>query len=687
MADKETNDLLRAIAGTLSSIAGGIPNVLRSGPQLLSSIVPEPLRPMVSSLIKSGLGYGLNALTGTTDADIRMSDLLWSTSNQAMRTSLDRAFQRAQFEAVQNPIINPIANELRNTVVGSIYGSNANALQGSGWSKVLGAALQSDIKNFLSDTLSPALAEGFRFRGALSQGAYRNVAELITRGYFSNQYAGMTAADVGAIVADRAKFDTQFGTSEGVRQLHEDLRYISQSLSNIKDIVGEDVTIQQVQQALTAITGSDLTRTSPQTAAAMTGQLSYLNRRFGVTADDWAGATKLMTSIFGQGNITQPLAAALGLGMAETAARTRSNNMFVSDKDLRIAQGIDIAQQEGMGITNNLAAASLVLEGINASAGYRKLLTSNIDISNIDEVARKVSEVSGGRLSVAEARSRLTMFTESGSAMLAERKVQIADDAAYLATKAAINRGKVYADMFKQSVGDDLYKKVFGDDMTSDRLRQMSQTQIEEKINAAMKSGAISPELGRDLISKARMMVDVAGGPVQWANINAARNLSPEQRALYRQAIKRTSQGTLSSRIAAFMQDADENTKLFEAYLSAEPGEAKDKAFKELMTKGGAGAIRLAQAALGQKYSNIGQVDTTVFRDLLDTYATEKQRAEEKAAQRAESTEDGTKATKKGIDTSEQIAKIATGVVELVSCVSKNPSIVAALRQGLKGVS
>ena len=519
VANTSTPEFIDALMKMLSPLVLGLGNsligVARNTPQLANQFVTNLTGSQaIGSLAAQGvvkLGSTIiDTATGTSNQPIRTSDFFFGTTNSALNAYHTRLLQSAKgggYDTASVDIATSAGNAAANALWENIYGANHGQQTSAAYRAY--ASLNRSIVESLHESLLPGFATAARVRGTADTPVeLRETLSRVTEAYMTGAFGTAKGDDIATIITS---LRSNVGGPSSGQDLVEATRSITKSLDNIRDFLGDNVSIDQLKQTLVAVTGSDLTITNRSVARQITDEMSYLNRRYGLDIESMTAASRSYQNYLGQFGIGAPVAGQIGLTIAGYAASHRSTNMFVSDAQL--------ANEAGM--------------NLSASAFSGELSDFAIDIAAAERLAGK-SLTNEQKRRLAQAKTpadRQTLIMQYTGKQLGEvRSMQRALAGSNIARDEATKNVAVFQEGLEIAMHDDYTKRLteiftsFGIDRSKvgqyvEKARGLSPAQLEDFLIEQSRDPARATRAVRQLIAS-------TGGEEKFAVMQSARSAS-----------------------------------------------------------------------------------------------------------------------------------------------------------------
>ena len=376
--------------------------LLRSLPQATQQLLAsnQDLGPVLGGLAgnaaKKAIDWTYDALSGTRDSDLRLSQRIGSTYVQAMRLR-DRNIATRRFKneyRINRALAAASAadsTQAVNTAIREIYGADAKVEDS------FGAGL---IRSIYRENAEKAYEAGVvGFRDALATGANVNAKfrtadniQLLGRevmraslGYVDEQgirHASITKSlstdEVRSAVAEFTKLGGFSGGSaeNNLKEMKDYLRKIAGGVDNIRQVMGDNVSLDQAKAMISGLTGTSAAATNADVFERMSARFRDMSYATGIGDKEWRMGTAAARQALDPFGIPQAISAGVGVNIAGAWAMGRNKHIGVSDRDWQqVAVGIAAKPHiDGSAQRAATALSMLELDGVTVTDEVRNTI-------------------------------------------------------------------------------------------------------------------------------------------------------------------------------------------------------------------------------------------------------------------------------------------------------------------------
>lgn len=492
-----------------------LPMLIRTAPQLMSSMLPEGTPPVVTQIATGMLnnlwGMGLDALTGTSKSDIRASDYLNNPTARSLLLAREaRRTKRNLGSEFAQEYLESAAKRQTEDLARSIYGDNYSTQMDSWGYKIIESGIKSsreesakttarliaeatfrgqslggvdfsapvNMSKATLDAMSPEQRAITEQQMAQNRAAQQNQAAWMTRAVDRAFFGGLAEDGVTRVGhvsgslsrAEVAQLVSEFSRNGGFsgsdrdsveRDLRNYVQRIATGVDNVKQVLGSNTTSAQAQAFISGMYGFNVASNNPAAFNAITANIRDIAARTGMTPEELGNAKSgyvgLMTQSLAGLGIKQHAAATMGVMLGALNHGQESGIYGMSSGEHAAMTAQRLRYEEISGVNEDSSIALLAWADRNGK-----------DITNLTDADRAnfLKDMAAAGVDLADTASvRRYAGSDMYSAYRGSTSAKVAFDSnAKLWAQAASTRSKeVYSSMredFRNGIGDSAYSEL-----------------------------------------------------------------------------------------------------------------------------------------------------------------------------------------------------------------------------------
>ena len=386
-------------------------------PQILEQLLAQQAGPvagqMLAPLITQLYGGFLDSITGTSGADIRISDLMGAYTHRSLEQRILGRKARREYGVISSDTIESRTADVIASMYRAVYGTDEPVNTDSAGYRAIASLMNTARRQSISTAegvLEFAAANGIQIAGVslgttgVESTAAKELAQQLSD-HIDEMFYGvrgkasitgsLNAQEFRQVLTDAVRtgvIDGQKAYSDQKPAIEAYVAKIAQGIDNIKGAFGGNLSAAQARQLVTNLYGFDVYGLSADTFGGVAQDLNRLARATGISQEDLfgneqagkVGSLRILNQLAQGAGIAQHDQARLGVMLAAETKFQTSGRWGV---DIQQQAGTRLIHDELSGFHQNIAVA------LTYWAGTKGLDPRNLTIDQLRDFEQSVSGI------------------------------------------------------------------------------------------------------------------------------------------------------------------------------------------------------------------------------------------------------------------------------------------------------